>query len=117
MAGVRKQQLAGTGIVAGQERRGKLCPLRARQEGVIQLADQSGLVPLLHMLPQGIAQTACARADGLPVAGYIRHKNADSLFVDQDEVVKSPATDVMGIYRAAMSRPSIAGISRGKMDS
>ena len=62
----------GIGIETGQESRGKRGPLRALQKVVVQLADQGRLVPLLHMLPQRIAQTDGGGADRFPMAGYIR---------------------------------------------
>src|SRR5258707_3011184 len=76
MSCVGEQKLARIGVEAGQKRGRVLRLLRGLEKTFVELTDQRGLVPVIHMLAQGMMQTDGGGADRLPVTGDVRQNYA-----------------------------------------
>jgi hypothetical protein len=98
MAGVRKKNLTGTRAVAQDECRGVLKAGRTRQEGIIELPHNLGLVPRIGMFPHDATQPIGDCGNELAMSGDIGDGNPGYEPLTADgEIVEIP-TSYCGLY-------------------
>src|ERR1700726_4151046 len=92
MPRVSEQQLASCRVVAQQERGRKFPSARTFEEAIVQALDKYGLIPIVRVFPQSVAQAFGDGTHAFTVTGDVGDSDArDRPLATDRQIIKIPA--------------------------